>query len=298
MKNNKNKDISDILYTNLQKVNPDNIINNTNKVINTEDNIKLIDDINNGIKKKRGRKKKNIDIPTENITNLNFSTSTNSTDSTDSTNILETKNTIPIIIPTCSSPKIKRKQSISEKSDSSDKKNKNLKNMNNLEYQFEKKIGKQSTSSDSDDNSNDILKELLNRQRKNICASKKLLFNDIKRISKFLSDSIFDENKCSLWTGYITNEKNQSKGTYINFYFNKKKIALHRLLFINFIGEISNDEYIKFSCDNKGKCCNIHHMKKYTYNKAIEENKNKDKKLDNEQTVQISSKKDKFIVEF
>ena len=114
--------------------------------------------------------------------------------------------------------------------------------------------------------SNDFFKELLLKQLPNINSTKKLTYSDIKRISKFLITSIFDENNCSIWNGYITNEKNQTKGTYINFYFNQKKIALHRLLYLNFIGDILNTEYIKFSCTNKGKCCNIHHMKKYLYN--------------------------------
>jgi hypothetical protein len=115
--------------------------------------------------------------------------------------------------------------------------------------------------------SNDFLKELLINQLKNINPNKKLNYGDMKRISKFLTNSIFHETDCSLWNGYVTNEKNQTKGTYINFYFNKKKIALHRLLFINYIGEISNKEYIRFTCENKGKCCNINHMKKYSYNR-------------------------------
>ena len=115
--------------------------------------------------------------------------------------------------------------------------------------------------------STDLIKELLQNQLPNINPSKKLNYNDLKRISKFLSSSIFDKNNCALWTGYITNEKkNQTKGIYINFYFNQKKIALHRLLYLNYIGEILNTEYIKFSCVNKGKCCNIHHMNKFPYN--------------------------------
>lgn len=169
--------------------------------------------------------------------------------------------------------------------------------------------------SDSDENNNGVLKELLIKQLKNIPASKKLLFGDIKRISKFLTESIFDENKCSLWHGYITNEKNQSKGTYINFYFNKKKIALHRLIYINFVGEISNDEYIKFSCDNKGKCCCIYHMKKYSYNSKLLENQNviqegnkplekttigsvKASNSNESNNVHINRNKDKLSVEF
>jgi hypothetical protein len=119
----------------------------------------------------------------------------------------------------------------------------------------------------SDLKSNDYLKELLINQLKNINSNKKLNYGDIKRISKFLTNSIFHDTNCSLWNGYVTNEKNHTKGTYINFYFNKKKIALHRLLYINYIGEISNKEYIRFTCDNKGKCCNINHMKKYNYNR-------------------------------
>ena len=72
--------------------------------------------------------------------------------------------------------------------------------------------------------SNDFLKELLLNQLKNINSNKKLNYGDMKRISKFLTNSIFHETACSLWNGYVTNEKNHTKGTYINFYFNKKKL--------------------------------------------------------------------------
>ena len=113
--------------------------------------------------------------------------------------------------------------------------------------------------------SNDYLKELLINQLKNICITHKLNYCDIKRISKFVTSSIFNKDKCSIWNGYITNEVKNNKGTYINFYFKKKKIALHRLLYNNYIGELSNKEYIKFNCINKGKCCNINHMSKYSY---------------------------------
>ena len=115
-------------------------------------------------------------------------------------------------------------------------------------------------------NNNGILNELFINQLKNINSQKKLSYCDIQRISKFLKISIFG-NTCSLWTGYITNDKNINKGVYINFYYNKKKIALHRLLYANYVGEISDKEYIKYNCVNKGKCCNIHHMSKFTYKK-------------------------------
>lgn len=146
---------------------------------------------------------------------------------------------------------------------------------------------------------NNILKELLIKQIKNIDQTKKLSFSDIKRISKFLQTSIFDENNCSIWNGYITNEKNQSKGTYINFYFNKKKIALHRLLYINYVEDISDEEYIKYTCDNKGKCCNIHHMVKNSFakntNDKPKKNNNKNNKVND--AIQINVNKNKLIID-
>ena len=173
----------------------------------------------------------------------------------------------------------------------------NVENINNVEMSINKisKI-KVKNKNDNDKTSTDFLKELLTNQLKNINQTKRLNYNDIKRISKFLSSSIFDQTQCSLWNGYITNEKNQSKGTYINFYFNQKKIALHRLLYLNFIGDILNTEYLKFSCPNKGKCCNIHHLKKYSYNSLVPNNSiNKPNLVDN--SVHINTDKQSLCVE-
>ena len=114
-----------------------------------------------------------------------------------------------------------------------------------------------------------ILIELIQKQRKNI-IDKKLLYNDLKRISKYLNKSIFN-NDCSLWNGYITTIKNEDKSSYINFYYNGKKFALHRLLYQNYIGDLNDSEYIKFNCCNKGKCCNINHF--YKISKTDDENK-------------------------
>jgi hypothetical protein len=109
--------------------------------------------------------------------------------------------------------------------------------------------------------SNIILCELINNQRKNIHIDKKLSYNDLKRLSKYLSTSIFN-NECSLWKGYITIIKHDESKSYINFFFRKKKYALHRLLYNNFVNYIDDSEYIKFKCPNKGKCCNINHFYK------------------------------------
>lgn len=129
---------------------------------------------------------------------------------------------------------------------------------------------------------NEILNELITKQLKNVSQSKKLQYTDFKRICKYIDRSIFDNNKCCLWTGYVTNINNLHKGTYINFFFQKKKIALHRLLYINFVDNLSTDEYLKFTCDNKGKCCNVNHLKKYKYNK----------KQEDDDTINTSEKKD------
>lgn len=102
---------------------------------------------------------------------------------------------------------------------------------------------------------------------------------------------MFDEEQCCMWNGYITNSNN-SKGTYINFYFKKRKAALHRLLYMNFVGDLNDDEYLKFNCENKGKCCNINHLAKYKY-------KTKDE-IDNTKDLQIkkklTNKKDKHTI--
>lgn len=104
-------------------------------------------------------------------------------------------------------------------------------------------------------------RELKRNQLLDIHPSKKFRSSDLHRIIKFTNSSIFDPVKCSIWQGYITNLTNKKKGTYINFYFkNKKKVALHRLLYANFKGEIKKKNYIKFICPNNGICCNINHM--------------------------------------
>lgn len=143
---------------------------------------------------------------------------------------------------------------------------------------------------------NVILNEFVSKQLIDIPVDKRLNFSDLKRISKYLDTSIFNEKQCSLWTGYITNNNNDVKGTYINFYFRNKKVALHRLLYNNFVEILSDDEYLKYSCDNKGKCCCIHHLKKFKYHKKqlqnpkdSKVNKDIDDKILNDQSENIDN---------
>lgn len=116
-------------------------------------------------------------------------------------------------------------------------------------------------------NSNEIFKELIKHQLPDVPFQWKLNINDMKRICKYIDTSIFDKNTCCIWNGYITNMNNSNKGTYVNFYFRNKKVALHRLLYSNFMAPLDSSEYLKFNCINKGICCNVYHYEKYKYSK-------------------------------
>lgn len=118
-------------------------------------------------------------------------------------------------------------------------------------------------------NQNIIFQELIKNQRKNLPPERKLNLSDLKRLSTYLSKSIFIE-ECSIWNGYITEFKNNT--FYINFFFSGKKHALHRLLYFNFIADISSNEYLKHNCANKGRCCSLNHIKKFNQDEHDEGN--------------------------
>ena len=120
-------------------------------------------------------------------------------------------------------------------------------------------------------NVNQLLKELIRNQNPDVPEDKKLYLQDIQRICRNISTSPFSTDECCLWEGYITNLNKTNKGTYINFYFRHKKVALHRLLFANYVGPITNTDYLKYTCKNKGLCCNINHLEKFKYNKSSAE---------------------------
>lgn len=130
---------------------------------------------------------------------------------------------------------------------------------------------------------NKILIELLNKQTSDVKNDKKLNLSHINRICKNLNESIFG-NECSLWRGYVTKLKN-NKDKYINFYFNGKKCALHRLLYLNYVGSLEHNEYLKYNCENKGLCCNINHYEKVTKN-----SNNGKKYLDSKKNVKNTKK--------
>ncbi len=117
-----------------------------------------------------------------------------------------------------------------------------------------------------------LVKKLIKKQKKDINSDIKLTFKDMTRVCKHINTDPFDKKQCCLWTGNITNMNNHEKGRYVNFYFNGKKQALHRLLYSNFVGILASDEYLKYKCENKGICCNINHFEKYSDDNLDDDN--------------------------
>lgn len=140
---------------------------------------------------------------------------------------------------------------------------------------------------------NVFMTEMLRRQIPIVPSDKKLQPDDIRRVCEWLTTSIFDKVSCSLWNGYITNDKHLHKWKYVNFYFNSKKVPLHRLLYINFVENLKDTEYIRYECPNKGVCCNVNHMTRKVTKRGSRDN-----------LVEIPNKKvhiehtQKFVVEF
>ena len=134
-----------------------------------------------------------------------------------------------------------------------------------------------------DDSSPDevsLEEEMIQRQLSGISTEDRLSVGDIKRICKKIDSSVFDPVKCSIWKGYVTGgkradkakkalkPKKNDKGSYINFFFRNGKVALHRLLFRNFVGSLDSSEFLRFTCKNKGTCCNVNHYEKNSYAKS------------------------------
>ena len=115
---------------------------------------------------------------------------------------------------------------------------------------------------------NQFLIDMIQKQRSNLPFQYKLEFEDIKRIVNNIDHNPFGDHCCK-WKGYVTNGT-KDKAKYINFYFKHRKIALHRLLYINYIGDINDKQYLKFTCNNKGTCCNITHIEKCNESDDVE----------------------------
>ena len=75
-------------------------------------------------------------------------------------------------------------------------------------------------------------------------------------------------------------------------------------MYLNFIGDLKKNEYLKYKCDNKGKCCNINHILKINSKKKSLEKDENEKKVNinnNKNTIELISdnkKNDKLIIIF
>lgn len=114
-----------------------------------------------------------------------------------------------------------------------------------------------------------IISKFITNQLPDVEEQYKLKPKDFQKISKNIDTDIFEKGKCTLWHGVLCNKDKPKKGIYINYYFNRKKTTLHRLLFINFVGPLDDKEYLKFKCSNKGQCCNINCLEKAKFKKNI-----------------------------
>lgn len=140
------------------------------------------------------------------------------------------------------------------------------------------------SDNEADDNEeqysrSDLLQEMIKKQIKSTPINKKLSYGDMKRLVKYIEQPIFKKDGCCLWKGYVTNSNAKNKVQYINFYFQGRKTALHRILYSNFVSLIKEDEFLRFTCPNRGKCCNVNHMEKHKYltkNEDSEESENEE----------------------
>ena len=137
-------------------------------------------------------------------------------------------------------------------------------------------------------NKQEIIDKLFANHLPEVKQQYRLNSKDIVRLASYISTDPFSETECCKWKGAISKSSHQSK--YINFWFNKKKQALHRILYLNYKGELSKNKYLRFNCQNtnmRGICCNINHLELI--------NKDNDIDIDTYNNKNETSKKNKKI---
>ncbi len=138
-------------------------------------------------------------------------------------------------------------------------------------------------------NKNKILEKLIKNQIEHVELKSKLFLPDLKRLTNNLSKDIFCDD-CTLWEGPVLVANNKE---YISFFINGKKISLNRILYKNYIGDLHDNEYLKYTCINKGRCCSLKHL--YKINKNVKENNVEE---DKKEVVIENKKKNSNIVSF
>ena len=82
----------------------------------------------------------------------------------------------------------------------------------------------------------------------------KLNFEDLKRVDKSISGDITNSKDCCLYNGTVVGEN------YSTFSYKGKKTSLIRILYHNLVADNKPDMKVKWSCENKGLCCNLSHF--------------------------------------
>jgi hypothetical protein len=105
----------------------------------------------------------------------------------------------------------------------------------------------------------EILSELVKNQLPNVPAHNRLKYTDMERIAKNVNSSVFNPAFCCIWCSYVSNKQRPSKGVCVHFFFNGRKVLLHRLLFANYVSaDFDTSYYLKKKCENR-ECINVSH---------------------------------------
>lgn len=130
----------------------------------------------------------------------------------------------------------------------------------------------------------DSLVNLISLQRKevpDIGLYGKLDFEDLKRIDRCISGDPLKSNKCCLYLRKLV------KNSYSTFSFRGKKTSILRILYHNYIDDIKPNSRIKYSCENKGLCCNLNHFKVIEVEETPEIEENIEKNVENTEKKEI-----------
>lgn len=142
-------------------------------------------------------------------------------------------------------------------------------------------------------NNNIIFNDLLKYQLKDIPRNKKLGYDDLLRVAKFIPSTIFNNNDCVLWSGYASKRKTDNKYSEIKFRFNNEKQNVHRLLYLNYIDKhIDDNSVIRHICKNVN-CVNLNHIKLQQLNRIVEVQK----KLDDYRPSVVNINFNKILIE-
>jgi hypothetical protein len=102
------------------------------------------------------------------------------------------------------------------------------------------------------------MKDYINNIINNVPEQYKIDNHEVNRLTSHIEGDIFNSDECVLWNGYVTQSKSNS--VHVNYIIRGKKTSLSRLLYMNYVGKLEPNNYIKYNCSNPGICCNLKHM--------------------------------------